>query len=70
MRGIVLSQYESHKVEINIQKAPDTVLAVNNQRIHNILERIVYLQDSIREFEKFNYWGFVDDYQRVFLQHR
>jgi hypothetical protein len=70
MRGIVLSQYESHKVEINIQKAPDTVLAVNNQRIHNILERIVYLQDSIREFEKFNYWGFVDDYQRVFLQPR
>jgi hypothetical protein len=70
MRRIVLSQYESHKVEINIQKAPDTVLAVNNQRIHNILERIVYLQDSIREFEKFNYWGFVDDYQRVFLQHR
>ncbi len=52
MSEIVLSQYTNHNSGINSLNSPDTVISINNQRTHHILERIDYLRDSIREFKK------------------
>jgi hypothetical protein len=69
MRRTVLRKYAWHKPGLNKQKCTDTILTVKYKHIKHKLDRIEYLRDSVRLFKN-QFWGFVDDYQSVFLQPR